>query len=207
VAAVLFGLCLWPFGKLLDDALRHLHLTSLSEAMLARAGEALSRLRELPAVVVVLGAGVLPAVLEELFFRGYLFSALRAASSPRTAVVASAVLFGLFHLVGEVIVVERGVASTLLGLLLGWLCWKTGSVVPGMILHALHNSCLLLLAYYQPELLAAGWLETSQAGVPVPWLLAGGAGCVLAAGWVLLAYRGRAEPPPAADLAPADAGG
>ena len=120
---------------------------------------------------VVLGYAVAPAVLEELFFRGFLFSALRNAGTPRTAIVGSALFFGVFHLIGQVVSVEAGVVSTLLGLLLGWLSWRTGTIVPGMILHALHNSCLVLLAYYKPVLIEEGWFDPGQPRVPVAVLL------------------------------------
>src|SRR5262249_56297190 len=129
-------------------------LAAWNEGWLGQAGAALRGGGGEQPVAVVLCLGVIPAVLEELFFRGYLFSALCAASPPRTAIVVSALLFGLFHLVGPLLIVERGVTSTLLGLLLGWLAWRTGSVVPGMILHALHNTSLLLLAYYD----TSAWL-------------------------------------------------
>ncbi len=195
--AVLLGLSLWPFALGLHELLKWLGLATLNEQLLPRVEVALSRLRELSPVVVVFGAAVVPAVVEELFFRGYLFSALcgtpRRGGGAGTAVVGSAVLFGLFHLVGhQVLIVEWGVTATLLGLLLGWLSWKTGSVVPGMILHALHNGCVILLGYYKPELVRAGWIGPQQRTAPESWLLAAGAGCVLAAVWLFVAFGRRA---------------
>ena len=198
VAAVLFGLCLWPFAPVLNEGLKALHLDTLSKLASAAVQGQFERWRGLSVVALVLCQAVAPAVLEELFFRGYLFSALWAAGTARTAIVGSALFFGLFHLIGaQVLVVEWGVTSTLLGLLLGWLSWRTGSVVPGMILHALHNSCLLLLAYYEPVLVREGWIAQGQETVPVLWLVVAGIGCVLAAAWMALACRGKPEAPPA----------
>ncbi|MBI1913842.1 MAG: ABC transporter permease subunit [Planctomycetes bacterium] len=188
-AAILFGLSLWPLADVLKEVLRPLGLTSVSEKSLQEVEERIRQWREeLPVWVVVLCMAVVPAVLEELFFRGYLFSALRAAGPPRTAIVTSAIFFGLFHLVGHVVVVERGVVSTLLGLLLGWLAWRTGSVVPGMILHAIHNSVLILLGLYKRDLLASGWLQESSR-LPPSWILASVIGCTLAAAWAFRATR------------------
>src|SRR5439155_17889203 len=110
-----------------------------------------------------------------------------------TAIVTSAIFFGLFHLVGQMVVVEAGVASTLLGLLLGWLAWRTGSVVPGMILHAVHNSSVILLGLYKQDLLASGWLQESSR-LPPSWILASVIGCILAAAWTFLATRNRIGP-------------
>ena len=202
VPAVLLGLCLWPFADVVQQAVRALRLGTLNEHLLARVEGGFQRWRELPVVVVVLCSAVVPAVLEEFFFRGYLFSALRGAGTVRTAIVGSAIFFGLFHLFGQVVSVEAGVVSTLLGLILGLLSWQGGSIVPGMILHSLHNTSLVLLAYYKPVLIRAGWFDPQQAHLPPLLLLAAAIGCLLAAGWLALAYRGRRAP--AAALAPTD---
>jgi ABC-2 type transport system permease protein/sodium transport system permease protein len=150
-AALLLGVSLWPIADLIQRALRQLGL-GLDTALLAGASERFQRWREVSPVLIVVGFAIVPAVLEELFFRGFLFGALLRASGPRAAIIGSALFFGVFHLVDQgLIVVERGLTSTLLGLILAWLCWRSGSVIPGMILHAVHNSCLVLLAYYQPK--------------------------------------------------------
>jgi ABC-2 type transport system permease protein/sodium transport system permease protein len=190
-AAVLFGLSLWPLADVLEQVLRALDLTSVSEKYLVAVEERFRQWRaELPVWLVVLCMAVVPAVLEELFFRGYLFSALCAAGSPRATIMTSAVFFGLFHLVGQLVVIEAGVASTLLGLLLGWLAWRTGSVIPGMILHALHNSALILLALYKRDLLAASWFQESSR-LPLWWILTSAAGCAVAAASAFLVTRKR----------------
>ena len=54
-------------------------------------------------------------------------------------------------------VVSGMLALAALGSMIGWPAWRTGSVVPGLILHEIHNSCLILLLYYKYELIAAGW--------------------------------------------------
>ena len=78
-------------------------------------------------------------------------------------------MFGLFHAsVGGLIAVERVLASTLLGLVLGWVCWTTQSVFPGMVLHALNNGLMLSLAYFGPELQAWGWDAEHQRYLPAP---------------------------------------
>src|SRR5262249_42891919 len=124
-----------------------------------------------------------PAVFEELFFRGYLFSALRAHTRPVTTVVASAVLFGVFHVLFGF---DRILPSTLLGLVLGWVCWQTGSVLPGMVLHACHNGFLV-------ESIQLKWLASDISHVPVEWLLAATVG--VSAGAALLYFAGSAPEP------------
>ena len=94
---------------------------------------------------------------EEFFFRGYLLIALERSMSGTRAVLLSSILFGLFHLVAiEQLHFERLIPSTCLGLVLGWVCLRSGSVLPGMLLHAIHNSLLLVAAYYQERLVVLG---------------------------------------------------
>ncbi len=93
---------------------------------------------------LAIGMLALAGLAEELFFRGFLFSALRGHTGKRLTIVGSAVLFGLFHFVT---VFDRLIPSTLMGLLLGYVCWQTRSVWPGMLLHALYNASWGWLTY------------------------------------------------------------
>src|SRR5260221_222984 len=89
-----------------------------------------------------------PAV-EEFFFRGFLFNAIYTATRARTAILATAALFGLFHVfMSGILTIERFLPTALMGLVLGWLRWCSRSVFPGMLLHALHNGLLLSLALF-----------------------------------------------------------
>src|SRR5262249_43927765 len=114
---------------------------------------------------------VIQALLEEFFFRGYLFGALRKQLSAAATIGISAVLFGLLHLVmGGALGWERLLPSTLLGLVLGWVRWTSGSVLPGMLLHACHNAILNLVPPTQE--------------VPWTWLAAGAVGSCVGAAFV-----------------------
>jgi ABC-2 type transport system permease protein/sodium transport system permease protein len=129
---------------------------------------------------------VLPALVEELFFRGFLFSALRARCSASATVVITGLLFGFFHvIVTGAFAFERLLPSTLLGLLLGWVCLRTGSVIPGMIMHALHNGMLVIVGQ--------GELAASEQ-IPAFWLAAGAFG-TLAGGLLLQFSMPRNSPP------------
>ena len=78
--------------------------------------------------VLLLTLAVTPAVCEEFFFRGYLFGALRQTMRPWKTIVFSAMLFGAFHVVTtNSLSVERFIPSTVMGLALGWICWRSGS--------------------------------------------------------------------------------
>jgi sodium transport system permease protein len=126
-------------------------------------------------------------------------AALRNSLSVPKAIVVSSVLFGLFHVVAiDQLHFERLVPSTLLGLVLGWLCLRCGSALPGIVLHAVHNSLLLLAAQYQKELAAWGLgldqsADIETAGLPASWLIAATIGTATGLAMVLVGTRRRSE--------------
>ena len=92
------------------------------------------------ALLVVLA--IVPAVSEELLFRGFLQSGLaRLLHPPILCVTASAVAFGLFHFDPWRL---AGVAG--LGFFLAYLRQVTGSLVPSMLAHAANNIVSIGLA-------------------------------------------------------------
>jgi ABC-2 type transport system permease protein/sodium transport system permease protein len=184
VAAVLLGLSLWPFALEVIVALRGLGIGTLAPEQEQMVQQFLGQLKRLPPVVILFGYALVPAVFEELFFRGYLFSALRAHTSRATTILGSAALFGLFHLF---FTFSQAVSATLLGVVLGWLCWQTRSVIPGIILHALHDGLIMMVSFYEPELTDLGWYDPGRTDVPPTWLAAGAVGVGLG---VLLVYFG-----------------
>jgi len=56
-----------------------------------------------------------------------------------------------------------------MGLVLGWVCWRSGSIWPGALLHVAHNSLLVSAALF-PELLGSDTAD-GLSDVPVTWLL------------------------------------
>lgn len=84
----------------------------------------------------------LPPVLEELFYRGVLQGRLQQVMSPAWAIVLVSALFTLGHsqyLEPNVINLVTALFLFVLSLVFGWLYWKTGSLWPGVILHAAIN--------------------------------------------------------------------
>ena len=92
-------------------------------------------------VLAVIVIGVLAPVGEELFFRGYMLTRLRGVWSGGPAVLVTALAFGLIH--GELV---HGVLATGIGLYLGALVERAGSVVPAVICHAANNTVSVILS-------------------------------------------------------------
>jgi membrane protease YdiL (CAAX protease family) len=83
-------------------------------------------------------------VFEELAFRGLLFAILRRRFRFLPAALISASIFAIAHGYGLV-----GFISVLWsGLLWAWMYEKTGSLLPGMLAHAINNLlvCLAVMA-------------------------------------------------------------
>lgn len=140
LAAVLLGLSLGPLLLVLLARWFGTAGGQGYEALLLR----VRLLREAYPMLMV-AAVVVSAGTEELFFRGLLFRALARWCRPAPTIAISALAFGLMHLVmgGPA---ARFVPSTLMGIVLGWVAWRSDSVLPSMILHALHNAELELIA-------------------------------------------------------------
>ena len=90
---------------------------------------------------LILLAALVPGIWEELTFRGVVLANLQQRFSPRGAVLASSVVFGLFHFSNlgtwddAASVLTGVVAATTLGIAWGYVVIKTNSIVPSIFLH------------------------------------------------------------------------
>lgn len=89
--------------------------------------------------IAVMTIGVFPAVCEELMFRGFLQRGMEGLGG-RKAVVLSGLMFGLFHFD-----FQRLAAQALLGLVIAYVVYRSGSILNGMLIHFLHNAGSVLL--------------------------------------------------------------
>ncbi len=92
-------------------------------------------LRNMPLFHVVLLIAVVPAVCEELLFRGLLLGGLGCASRKWPAILVSAAVFGVFHFL-----LFKFAVTAALGVVLAYACWQSKSIVPGMVAHMMHNA-------------------------------------------------------------------
>lgn len=88
-------------------------------------------------LLIVLGAGI----AEELCFRGMLFGGLRERLPRVPAALIAGGIFGLLHATTGLSAVPPLIA---LGFIFCLLYEKTGSIVPGILLHMLNNSVALV---------------------------------------------------------------
>ena len=89
-------------------------------------------------LLVLFAAAVLPALVEELMFRGLVTRAFEKRSHAEMVIVPS-LLFGLFHLEPTQIA-----GTVVLGIAFGLTRLYSGSLVPSIIAHAAYNSFVIL---------------------------------------------------------------
>ena len=94
--------------------------------------------------------GLLAPLSEELVFRGaVLRSLLKWKSNPWIGIVISAFLFALIHM--NPVQMPH---AFLIGLLLGWMYYRTDSIVPGIVYHWVNNTVAYVMynLYPNPDL-------------------------------------------------------
>ncbi len=82
-------------------------------------------------------------VLEETLFRGVILKALLKKYKPHWAILISAIAFGVFHMNPW-----QFLYATVLGLLLGYMYWKTRSLFYPILIHMLLNGTAFVAAQY-----------------------------------------------------------
>jgi sodium transport system permease protein len=123
----------------LKELLRENH--PLTQELLARYTDGTASSRQLLLVLALL-----PGLCEEIAFRGFVLVGLLRSFRPRTAILLSAFLFAVYQMN-----VFQLVPHFALGLVLGVIAARSGSVLPAMAFHLTYNTLLLLVL--RPEML------------------------------------------------------
>ncbi|ULQ56118.1 CPBP family intramembrane metalloprotease [Flavihumibacter rivuli] len=176
VLGVILLIGAFPVASWLSYLNQHLHLPasmkSTEDAMklaeenankLLKAMLAMKGTGDLVAMIFLLA--VLPAVCEELFFRGVLQRLfIQITTRPLVGVIITAALFSAFH--GQF---YGFLPRLMLGVLLGLLYWYSGSIWPSIIGHFLNNALQIFMVYKNPAFadqepnLSPGWVFVSLA--------------------------------------------
>ena len=91
--------------------------------------------------------GLLAPFAEEVVFRGAVLRALlRWGRGPWVAILVSAFLFSAVHMNPAQLP-----HAFIIGVLLGWLYYRTNSIIPGMVYHVVNNSISYVLYNLYPD--------------------------------------------------------
>ena len=111
-----------------------------------------------PAWQLVLLLALLPAVCEELAFRGFVLNGLRRSGHKWGAILVTSALFGVVHML-----LQQSLSAFLIGIVIGYVAVKTNSIWPAMLFHFTHNSLAVLSGFATPEVV--------QSSPILSWLL------------------------------------
>ncbi len=138
---------------------------------------------------------LVPAVCEELAFRGFILSGLERQHRTRSAILLSALMFGFLHVLMSLF--QQLFNATLLGIVLGLLAVRSRSILPGIVFHFLNNAMGVArgtLVERAGDAAFVGWIyrnprEGLYHGV---WVVAG---AILSAGLLYALWRRKPDKP------------
>ncbi|MBQ2934828.1 MAG: CPBP family intramembrane metalloprotease [Lachnospiraceae bacterium] len=136
--SVMAGICFYV-GTFCLEMLLTGYLVKLFPASTENMNKSYEILMAQPTILIVLVMALMPAVGEEIFFRGLMYGGLREKCGVKWAILISAVIFGAFH-----VSLVKLIPTAMLGACFAYIVYKSGSIYIGMVLHFLNNAFLLL---------------------------------------------------------------
>jgi sodium transport system permease protein len=97
----------------------------------------------------LLAFAIAPAICEELAFRGFILSGLQRARSPWVPIILSSIAFGVVHQIPQQVF-----NAMLLGIVIGLMAVRSGSLWPGVWFHFLFNGAQVLFQRLDLEAVA-----------------------------------------------------
>ena len=85
--------------------------------------------------------GIMAPILEEFIFRGIVLKKFLKSHTPQSAIILSAIIFGIAHFNPW-----QFIGAFFMGILIGWIYWKTKSIWPGIFIHFTNNSLSFFIA-------------------------------------------------------------
>ena len=170
VLGVLLGM---PVAGLAGILVEVLHIPDFLEEML-------KDFLEKPGIFTFLAIVVAAPILEELLFRSVILGGFLRRYSPPKAIFWSALIFGVYHFNPAQVV-----GAFLIGLVLGLLFWRTRSVWPCIVLHAVNNG----LGYWmlgKEELSEMTMRELLGSDLALTGVAVGCIGLAAAAYWMIM---------------------
>ena len=188
-AVVLLAVCYNPVAQMLGAAVQQMYPVppGVEEAMRGLIGQ-------LPGFgTMFLLFAVVPAVCEELAFRGFILSGMRHLGRKWLAILLVSLFFGLTHTIAQ-----QQIMATITGLVLGYVAVQTGSLFPAIAFHLTHNGLVVAMSRLNASMIEGNSLlrlvfDVSASGEPMlRWPVA----VLGAAGTALLLYAFHRLPAP-----------
>ncbi|MDO4479123.1 MAG: HAD hydrolase-like protein [Lachnospiraceae bacterium] len=97
-------------------------------------------------IIQVMEVGFVGPIAEEMIFRGLVFRRIRDYRGPKTAILLSAALFGLYH--GNV---TQGIFAFALGVVMAWAYEESGDIRMSVMMHVANNLLATALTAFANE--------------------------------------------------------
>lgn len=108
--------------------------------------------------------GVVPAICEEVLYRGYVMRAFEKSWGILPAILISGLLFGLYH-----VQLSNLLPLASIGIVLGFVTWASESIYPAMLAHFVNNGGSVLVGSYYPD---TAFAEMTPETMPPIWAVA-----------------------------------
>lgn len=135
--SIFSALAIWPFTFYLSKNIKML--------LDNKAGVIQTPQPSIPSIyqslLLIIGMIVLAPICEEIFFRGFVQRAYEGCSKSYGFVTA-ALTFGAYHVLNGI---SEVIPACILGLCMGFLVYKTGSLASSMLFHAVANISALII--------------------------------------------------------------
>ena len=167
-ACILLAILLHPGFVLLSELVLYMYPPSGGlEQIQSAVSLILSDAPNMWAIIALIA--LVPAVCEEVAFRGFILSGLQTIRSKWTAIIISAMLFGIAHGI-----LQQSIMATFVGIVLGMIAVQTGSLLPCVAYHLMHNALPVLMSMFPLHSIEnsyMGWVLNSDAngGIGYTW--------------------------------------
>ncbi|HJN10468.1 MAG TPA: ABC transporter permease subunit/CPBP intramembrane protease [Pirellulaceae bacterium] len=148
---ILLAVCIHPVGFVFGQGVQRVY--PFSDQMLEQMQRFGGLLGEMHTAVgvgaVLLVIALVPAVCEEIAFRGFILSGLRHMGHRWVAILISSVFFGATHGI-----LQQSLPACAIGIVIGYVAVQTRSLLPCIVLHCVYNSMSIVLAMVIPTIAA-----------------------------------------------------
>lgn len=96
-------------------------------------------------ILGLLVTGIVAPIFEEILFRGLIFGELKKITSVKLAILIQAIIFGVYHFN-----FIQSSYAVVIGVILGYVCYKTNSLLSSILLHITFNSFSLIIIKFIP---------------------------------------------------------
>lgn len=143
-AAMLLAICLHPTAVAMMVVVRSLY--PIDSAVFAPIEAIMEGAPGIGSIILLMA--VLPAICEELAFRGFILSGLNSKGRTGRAIIISSLFFGIAHGV-----IQQSLIASVFGTVLAYIAIQTGSLLPCIAFHAMHNTLGICFGHFTPGLL------------------------------------------------------